>query len=80
MNTNEFLPEPLPDNPLPLLEEWMQFARQNAQQPNPDAMTLATVNQNGHPNARIVLYKQFNVNNGYLTFFTNYRSAKGGEL
>ena len=80
MFTNEFLPDQLPDNPLPLLEEWVQFARQNAQQPNPDAMTLATVTADGRPNARIVLCKQLNVNNGYLTFFSNYRSTKGSEL
>lgn len=80
MNANDFLPDTLPDNPLPMLEEWMQFAQQHAHQPNPDAMTLATVGLDGHPNARIVLCKQFNVNNGYLTFFTNYQSIKGSEL
>lgn len=80
MNTNDFLPDHLPENPLSLLEEWLQFARHHAQQPNPDAMTLATVSGEGHPNARIVLCKQFNVNNGYLTFFTNYGSTKSTEL
>lgn len=78
--TNEFLPDELPGNPLPLLEEWMKYARDHAQQPNPDAMTLATVANDGQPNARIVLCKQFNVNNGYVTFFTNYLSGKGEEL
>ena len=78
--SNEFLPDELPDNPLPILAEWLQFARDHAQQPNPDAMTLATVTREGHPNARIVLCKQFNENNGYLTFFTNYNSTKGSEL
>jgi pyridoxamine 5'-phosphate oxidase len=78
--TNEFLPDQLPGDPLPLLAEWLQFSRDNAQQPNPDAMTLATVTAEGHPNARIVLCKQFNVSNGYITFFTNYQSTKGQEL
>jgi pyridoxamine 5'-phosphate oxidase len=77
---NEHLPDELPGNPLPLLDEWMQHARSHAQQPNPDAMTLATVTAEGHPNARIVLCKQFNLNNGYVTFFTNYQSTKGQEL
>lgn len=78
--TNEHLPDELPGNPLPLLDEWLQYARSNSQQPNPDAMTLATVTAEGHPNARIVLCKQFNLNNGYVTFFTNYQSTKGQEL
>ncbi len=77
---NEFLPDDLPNDPLPLLAQWLQYARDHAQQPNPDAMTLATVDASGHPNARIVLCKQFNVNNGYVTFFTNYHSTKGNEL
>lgn len=43
-----------------------------------NAMTLATVNANGQPAARIVLLKDFS-DNGF-TFFTNYESAKGKEL
>ncbi|HEX2583790.1 MAG TPA: pyridoxamine 5'-phosphate oxidase [Steroidobacteraceae bacterium] len=78
--SNEHLPDDLPGNPLPLLDEWLQYARSHSQQPNPDAMTLATVTAEGHPNARIVLCKQFNLNNGYVTFFTNYQSTKGQEL
>ncbi len=80
MHHNDFLPDELPGNPLPLLDEWLRYAREHAQQPNPDAMTLATVTADGHPDARIVLCKQFNVNNGYVTFYTNYQSTKGQEL
>lgn len=43
-----------------------------------NAMTLATVDPQGNPNARIVLLKGFD-ERGFL-FFTNYDSAKGQEL
>ena len=44
----------------------------------PNAMTLATVNQNGHPSARIVLLKEFS-EKGFV-FFTNYASHKGDQM
>lgn len=75
-----FLPEPLPTDPLPLLGEWFQLARTQAGQPNPDSMVLATVNAQSQPAARVVLCKQLHVDSGYLVFFTNYRSRKGREL
>lgn len=43
-----------------------------------NAMTLATVDKDGMPAARIVLLKGYD-ENGFV-FFTNYNSAKGGEL
>jgi len=44
----------------------------------PNAMTLATVSNEGFPNARIVLLKEFD-KNGFV-FYTNYSSHKGIEL
>ncbi len=44
----------------------------------PNAMTLATVDAQGHPDARIVLLKGFDPQG--LQFFTNMTSAKGREL
>jgi pyridoxamine 5'-phosphate oxidase len=44
----------------------------------PNAMTLATVNANGKPSARIVLIKDFDRRG--VSFFTNYESRKGDEL
>jgi len=41
-------------------------------------MTLATVNKEGRPNARIVLLKDFN-EKGFV-FYTNYQSDKGMQL
>jgi len=46
--------------------------------PLPNAMTLATVRENGAPNARIVLLK--GVDHGGFVFYTNYESRKGSEL
>jgi pyridoxamine 5'-phosphate oxidase len=44
----------------------------------PNAMTLATVDEHGNPAARIVLLRGWNAR-GFV-FFTNYVSAKGREI
>lgn len=49
-----------------------------AQVPEPNAMTLATVNETGRPAARIVLLK--GIENDRFVFYTNYQSRKGKEL
>lgn len=46
--------------------------------PEPNAMTLATVDNAGQPSARIVLIKGFDPQ-GFM-FFTNYASRKGHDL
>lgn len=76
---NDFLPEPLPNSPLPLFGAWFAEARSRAVQPNPDAMVLATVGADSRPSARVVLCKRIDPS-GYLVFFTNYESRKGREL
>lgn len=43
-----------------------------------NAMTLATATKDGMPSARIVLLKDYSTE-GFV-FFTNYNSAKGGQL
>ncbi|HEY6642597.1 pyridoxamine 5'-phosphate oxidase [Povalibacter sp.] len=80
MSDNEFLPEPLPGSPLPLFAGWFREARSRAQQPNPDAMVLATVGEDVSPAARVVLCKRVDEQAGYVVFFTNYESRKGREL
>jgi pyridoxamine 5'-phosphate oxidase len=50
----------------------------NAQVPEPNAMTLATVDSQGRPSARIVLVKGAD-ERGFV-FYTNYESRKGLEL
>jgi pyridoxamine 5'-phosphate oxidase len=76
----EFLPDPLPANPLALATTWLTEAWRRAEQPNPNAMVLATVDATGQPSARVVLCKEIVAEPGYLRFYTNYRSRKGREL
>ena len=77
---SETLPDPLPENPLEVLAEWLAQARSDASQPNPNAMVLATVDTRGQPSARVVLCKQVDVQTGDIVFYTNYESRKGVEL
>ena len=65
------------DDPFALFGEWLKDAE--AKEPNdPNAMTLATVDEEGLPNARMVLLKGFD-DRGFV-FYTNYESQKGQEL
>lgn len=64
-------------DPLEQLDRWMTDAH-SAGLREPTAMTLATVDAQGRPSARIVLFKGFD--GGGLTFFTNYDGRKGREL
>ena len=77
---NDLLPDPLPAEPMALAGAWLATALAARQQPNPDAMVLATATASGHPSARIVLAKEFDVENGRVSFVTNYDSRKGREL
>jgi pyridoxamine 5'-phosphate oxidase len=76
----EQLPESLPPSPLPLMRDWLQEAVTDGSLPNPDAMTLATVNAAGQPAARVVLCKAIVTDPGYLVFYTNFDSAKGAAI
>ncbi len=65
------------DEPVRLFTAW--FAEVKRAEPvNPDAMTLATVDADGRPNARMVLLKGFD-ERGFV-FYTNQDSIKGHEL
>jgi pyridoxamine 5'-phosphate oxidase len=67
----------LDDDPLDLLERWVNEAV-NAQLPLPNAMTLATVSDEGCPSSRVVLLK--GIEDDALLFFTHYDSRKGLEI
>ena len=64
-------------DPIAQFERWFDEAVR-AGVPLANAMTLATVDANGAPSARIVLLK--GVEQGGFTFYTNYRSRKAREL
>jgi pyridoxamine 5'-phosphate oxidase len=80
MAPNDVLPEPLPAQPLPLAAAWLAEAWQRADQPNPNAMVLATSDADGQPAARVVLCKGIVADPGYVHFVSNYHSRKGREL
>jgi pyridoxamine 5'-phosphate oxidase len=76
----ELLPDPLPAEPLVVVDGWLAESWKLQQQPNPNAMVVATVDPDGRPSARVVLCKKIVPQPGYLVFFTNYLSRKGREL
>ncbi len=59
---------------------WLDEAKRQRVQRNPDSMTLVTVGNDGRPSARVVLCKDFVADPGYLVFYTNYESRKVQEL
>ena len=65
------------DEPLALFIDWFELAKKKEVN-DPNAMTLATVDAGGLPNARMVLLKDIDARG--LSFFTNLESAKGTEL
>jgi pyridoxamine 5'-phosphate oxidase len=62
------------------LKQFVLWLRQavDAQVPEPNAMTLATVGADGRPSTRIVLVKGYDERG--IVWFTNYHSRKGREL
>ena len=65
------------DDPIQLFKTWMDEAKKS--EPNdPNAVALATSNDNNFPSVRMVLLKDFN-KNGFV-FYTNLNSQKGNEL
>ncbi|CAG9260973.1 pyridoxamine 5'-phosphate oxidase [Paraburkholderia unamae] len=66
-------------NPDPIRQFQTWFAQAlDAKLPEPNAMTVATVDAQGRPAARILLIK--GVDERGFVFFTNYESRKGREL
>ncbi|ATF86532.1 pyridoxamine 5'-phosphate oxidase [Burkholderia gladioli] len=64
-------------DPIRQFDKWFKEAL-DAQLPEPNTMTLATVDAEGRPSARIVLIK--GVDERGFVFFTNYESRKGREI
>ena len=64
-------------NPIDQFNIWFDQAR-HAELPEPNAMTVASVDANGKPSARVVLIKE--VTQAGFVFFTNYESRKGQAL
>lgn len=64
-------------NAIEQFQQWFAEA-QSSEVPEPNAMTLATADEQGRPNARVVLLK--GVDQQGFVFYTNYNSQKGEEL
>jgi pyridoxamine 5'-phosphate oxidase len=64
-------------DPFGLFKEWFEDAKKS--EPNdPDAMAIATVDDAGLPNVRMVLMREWD-ERGFV-FFTNFESQKGQEI
>ncbi len=65
------------DDPFAIAQAWLREAE--AQEPNdPNAIALATVDDHGMPNVRMVLLKD--IEPAAFVFYTNYDSSKGREI
>ena len=64
-------------DPIVQFKTWMNEAL-DAELPEPNAMTVATVGADGKPSARVLLIK--GVDERGFVFFTNYESHKGHDL
>lgn len=64
-------------DPVEQFEEWLHEAI-DAKLPEPNGMTLSTVNAQGRPSSRVVLLRGFNTE-GFV-FYTNYLSRKGQDI
>ncbi len=65
------------DRPIEQFATWFDQALK-AGLPEPNAMTVATVGDNGRPSTRIVLIKGYDEQG--IVWYTNYHSRKGREL
>lgn len=71
------MPHALYDDPFEWFAHWFDEATQSVA-PNPNAVGLATVSEQGRPSIRQVLLKSFDAD-GFV-FYTNYESRKGRDL
>ena len=65
------------DTPFDIFKRWLTEAKEK-EISDPEAMALASVDENGMPNVRIVLLRI--IDRESFVFFTNYSSNKGNEL
>jgi pyridoxamine 5'-phosphate oxidase len=75
LDPHEDIPEVA--DPIVLFRAWLAEADES-EPSDPNAMSLATVDSDGLPDARMVLLKE--VDDGGFVFYTNLESAKGEEL
>ena len=65
------------ENPFEIAKDWMDQAKE-LELNDANAIALATVDDTGLPNVRMVLLKE--IEDNAFVFYTNYESKKGREL
>lgn len=65
------------DCPLTQFEHWFSDVLES-EKTDPTAMVLSTVDDDGHPDSRVVLLKE--IKDGCFIFYTNYQSVKSQHL
>lgn len=72
--------DPLPDEPVSILKRWLDEAFTARLQDAPHAVSLATIEPDGRPAARMVLCNGIDVERGEFVMYTNRESRKGRAL
>ena len=67
-----------PSDPNVAFKQWFDASKIATTLPNPNAMSVATVDANGQPSVRLVLCRGFDSKG--IVFFTNYEGRKGLAL
>jgi pyridoxamine 5'-phosphate oxidase len=67
-----------PSDPTVAFKTWFDAAKEVTTVPNPNAMSVATVDASGQPSVRLVLCRGFDSNG--VVFYTNRESRKGEAL
>lgn len=67
-----------PADPLDPLRRWFEAAHESTALPNPNAMSVATIDPDGRPSVRVVLCRGFDARG--VVFYTNRESRKGEAL
>jgi pyridoxamine 5'-phosphate oxidase len=76
-SAGSFDPDSAPNHPAELFLEWLIEAIESGVR-EPHAMTLSTVDAEGHPNSRVLILK--GLEDGRWTFATSRASRKGEEM
>ena len=68
----------LPEDPIDLVNTWLALAIDTGDDPEPNAMSLATADKNGRPSNRMVLLKE--IIDAKFIFYTSFNSLKAQQL
>ncbi|MCX2680898.1 pyridoxamine 5'-phosphate oxidase [Galbibacter sp. EGI 63066] len=75
---SELIETNIPDNPIPLFQQWFDEVETSGGEDEANTMTISTIGLDGFPKNRVVLLKRFTAE-GFV-FYTNYNSEKGKAL